>query len=129
MSSSRFRLALLVIPAIVAANLCVAQDTHQRAEQTRSIYQKKYAAKLVPLLSEVLQFRTVQGNTAARDQQQAWVKKIGEDLGFTVRNAGLITEVELPGPENAPVLGLVVHGDVQPVNETEWTFQPFAGTE
>ncbi len=46
-----------------------------------------------------------------------------------MRNAGLVTEVELPGPEGAPVLGLVVHGDVQPVNEAEWTFPPFSGVE
>jgi succinyl-diaminopimelate desuccinylase len=48
---------------------------------------------------------------------------------LTVRHAGLITEVELPAKEDAPVLGLVVHGDVQPVNEAEWTFPPFSGSE
>lgn len=129
MPSSRLRFSLLVIPVVLAANLCFAQETDERAEQARSVYQKKYSPKLVPLLLEVLRFRTVQGNTAARDEQQAWLKKTGESLGFTVRNARLITEVELPGPAKSPVLGLVVHGDVQPVNEAEWTFQPFAGTE
>jgi len=35
----------------------------------------------------------------------------------------------LPGPPGAPVLGLVVHGDVQPVDEKQWTAPPFAGVE
>jgi succinyl-diaminopimelate desuccinylase len=39
----------------------------------------------------------------------------------------LIDEIELPGPPNAPVLGLMVHGDVQPVEADEWFFPPFAG--
>jgi succinyl-diaminopimelate desuccinylase len=52
---------------------------------------------------------------------------VGRSLGFTVRDAGMVTEVELPGPAGAPVLGLVVHGDVQPVEEAAWSFPPFAG--
>ena len=45
----------------------------------------------------------------------------------TYRDAGLIDEIELPGPPNAPVLGLMVHGDVQPVDADAWSFPPFAG--
>src|SRR5512143_868076 len=122
----RFTSILLGLFAVSAA--CLGQ-THERAEQVRRIYREKYSAKLVPLLTEVLRFPTVQGNTAARDRQQMWIESVGTALGFTVRNAGLITEVELPGLANAPVLGLVVHGDGQPVNEAEWTFRPFAGVE
>ena len=123
---SRLRAAavLVFIPFIASA-----QPAHQRAEKIRAVYQQKYQSKLVPLLTEVLRFPTVQGNTAARDQQQAWIARVAPQLGLTVRNAGLVTEVELPGPANAPVLGLVVHGDVQPVNEAEWHFPPFSGVE
>ncbi|HWE23538.1 MAG TPA: M20/M25/M40 family metallo-hydrolase, partial [Myxococcales bacterium] len=42
-------------------------------------------------------------------------------------DAGSITEIELPGPAGAPVLGLMVHGDVQPVDEKAWRIPPFAG--
>jgi succinyl-diaminopimelate desuccinylase len=124
---ARFLAILFSIVAISIATL--AQDVHQRAEQARGVYHKKHSARLVPMLVEVLRFRTVEGNTAARDQQQAWLKTAGEGLGLTVRSNGLVTEVELPGPPNAPVLGLVVHGDVQPVDETEWAFAPFEGVE
>jgi succinyl-diaminopimelate desuccinylase len=119
--------AFLTLLAISAT--CLGQDTHERAEQARKIYKEKYSSKLVPMLTEALRFPTVEGNTDARDRQQKWIQSVGTELGFTVRNAGLITEVELPAAASAPVLGLVVHGDVQPVNEAEWAFPPFAGTE
>jgi predicted dipeptidase len=41
----------------------------------------------------------------------------------------MVTEIELPGPPGAPVLGLVVHGDVQPVDPEAWSLPPFAGVE
>ena len=107
--------------------LCFGQTG--TASQARSIYEQKYSTRLVPLLTQVLRFRTTEGNSSARDQQQKWIEGVGTELGFNVRPAGLVTEVELPGPEGAPVLGLVVHGDVQPVNEAEWSFPPFAGVE
>ena len=89
-------------------------------------YRLKEAPRMGPLLSEVLRFPTVAGNEKARLDQQAWVLKVGKELGFTVREAGKVTEVELPGPVGAPVIGLVVHGDVQPVDD-HWTIPPFAG--
>jgi succinyl-diaminopimelate desuccinylase len=71
-------------------------------------------------------FPTVKDNVEARRQQQAWLLATGTRLGFSVRDAGPITEIELPGPPDAPVLGLIVHGDVQPVSAAEWASPPFA---
>ncbi|HJV22403.1 MAG TPA: Sapep family Mn(2+)-dependent dipeptidase, partial [Holophagaceae bacterium] len=84
------------------------------------------APRMAPLLTQVLRFPTVAGNEQARLDQQAWLLKTGRELGFTVREAGKVTELELPGPTGAPVIGLVVHGDVQPVDD-HWTIPPFAG--
>jgi succinyl-diaminopimelate desuccinylase len=123
----RFCLGLLVVTSLLSVGL--AQGARAQSERVRSIYRQKYSSRLIPLLTEALRFPTFQGNDSARDQQQAWLAKVGAGLGLTVRNAGLMTEVDLPGPENAPVLGLVVHGDVQPVNAAEWTFPPFSGVE
>ncbi|HJW33886.1 MAG TPA: Sapep family Mn(2+)-dependent dipeptidase [Holophagaceae bacterium] len=89
-------------------------------------YRLKEAPRMGPLVSEVLRFPTVAGNEKARLDQQAWVLKVGKDLGFSVCEAGKVTEVELSGPTGAPVIGLVVHGDVQPVDD-QWTIPPFAG--
>jgi succinyl-diaminopimelate desuccinylase len=36
-----------------------------------------------------------------------------------------VTEVELHGPPGSPVLGLLVHGDVQPPGDSGWTTPPF----
>ena len=73
--------------------------------------------RLVPLLTEAVAFPTVAGDTDARQRQQAWLAKTATSMGFVVRDAGLVTEIELPASRSdAPVLGLVVHGDVQPVD-------------
>jgi predicted dipeptidase len=90
-------------------------------------YEKHEAKDLVPMLSEVIRFRTVAGNDEAHAAQKAWLMKTAAGFGFVARDAGKITEIELPGPEGAPVLGLVIHGDVQPVDEEAWTFPPFEG--
>jgi succinyl-diaminopimelate desuccinylase len=96
--------------------------------QVQAQYEKNHAAQLVPMLSEVLQFRTVEHNDEAREAQKAWVIKTAHALGLEARDAGLVAEVELPASTaNAPVLGLMVHGDVQPVDEEAWTFPPFGG--
>src|SRR4051812_23874555 len=99
------RTAQLIV-VLVASIACFAQPT-AHSQKVRRIYEQKYSSKLVPLLTEVLRFPTVEGNTDARDRQQKWIETAGTSLGLTVRNAGLITEVELPGPANSPVLGLV----------------------
>jgi succinyl-diaminopimelate desuccinylase len=83
--------------------------------------------KIEPLLVEVLRFPTVEGNEQARKDQQAWLLRTAASLGLEAREAGPVTEIELPGPRGAPVLGLVVHGDVQPVEENKWSAPPFAG--
>lgn len=82
--------------------------------------------RLVPLLTEVVAFPTVEGDTDARQRQQAWLAKTATSMGFVVRDAGLVTEIELPAARSdAPVLGLVVHGDVQPVDADAWSSAPF----
>src|SRR5215475_8422501 len=73
-------------------------------------YDREQASRMVPMLCEVLRFPTVAGNDKARSDQQAWLTATGEALGFVVRGAGLVTEIDLPGPEGGPVLGLLVHG-------------------
>src|SRR3954468_14158195 len=87
----------------------------------------KESARLEPMLKEVIRFPTVAGNDQARRDQQAWLLRTAATLGLVARDAGPVTEIELPGPAGAPVLGLVVHGDVQPVDEKQWTVPPFAG--
>src|SRR6266850_2380664 len=84
-------------------------------------------SRLEPLLLEAIRFPTVAGDEQARLGQQQWLLRTAASLGLVARDAGPMTEVELKGPPGAPVLGLVVHGDVQPVEPAQWTVPPFAG--
>jgi succinyl-diaminopimelate desuccinylase len=79
------------------------------------------------MLSEVIRFPTVEGNDGARKAQAEWLMRTAEKLGLVARDTGTVMEIELPGPPGAPVLGLIVHGDVQPVDDKQWTVPPFAG--
>jgi predicted dipeptidase len=91
-------------------------------------YQAEGAARMVPLLSELLRFATVQGNAEAHAGQKAWLARTAASLGFGFLDEGLVSRVVLPGPEEgAPRLGLLVHGDVQPVEAEGWSHPPFAG--
>jgi hypothetical protein len=111
------------MPLLAAALLAASSG----AASGHRHYDAHEAVRLVPLLTEVLRFDTVAGHEQAHAAQKAWLLRVGEELGFTVRDAGPVTEVELPGSAGAPVLGLVIHGDVQPVGEKGWSAPPFAG--
>lgn len=91
-------------------------------------YDAHESQQLVPMLSEVIRFPTDQYNPDAHVAQKAWLAKAASDLGFVSHDAGKITEIELPGPEGAPVLGLVIHGDVQPAEPDAWSFSPYSGS-
>lgn len=97
-----------------------AQPVHRR-------FDAHEAARLVPLLQEAVRFPTVAGNEKAQADQKAWLTRTATSLGLTVRDAGPVTEIELPGPTGAPVIGLVIHGDVQPVDAAAWSVPPFDG--
>jgi predicted dipeptidase len=112
----------MIVPLVLASLLGAAQAVQQH-------YDSAHARQLVPLLQEVLHFRTYEYNDEAQAEQKAWVIRTAHTLGLEARDAGRVTEVDLPASDpNAPVLGLVVHGDVQPVDEEAWTFPPFGGT-
>ena len=97
------------------------------AGEARRYYDEHLAKEAVPLLESTIRFPTVRGNTAARDAQQLWLTETARAMGFKTRDAGKFVEVDLVGPAGAPVLGLVVHGDVQPVDAKAWSIPPFEG--
>jgi predicted dipeptidase len=89
-------------------------------------YQKHEAKLLVPMIQQLVAFPTHADNPEAHAEQKAWLMKTANDLGFVARDAGKITEIELPAPSpNAPVLGLLIHGDVVPAEPSEWSFSPW----
>ncbi|HEY8548309.1 MAG TPA: Sapep family Mn(2+)-dependent dipeptidase [Vicinamibacterales bacterium] len=112
----------IVLAVIVAA---AASPLAQTASDLRRVYKTRYANRMETLLCEVVRFQTVAGNAAAHEEQKRWLKQQAEKLGLAFRDAGPVAEVELAGPADAPVLGLLVHGDVQPPGDHGWTFPPF----
>jgi acetylornithine deacetylase/succinyl-diaminopimelate desuccinylase-like protein len=112
---------------MLAAALLLAATAAPDTAALHERFERKEAKRLAPLLSELLRFRTFAGQDEAHAAQKKWLLRKGCDLGFRTRDAGPVTEIELPGPPGAPVLGLAVHGDVQPVDESAWSFPPFAG--
>jgi succinyl-diaminopimelate desuccinylase len=93
-----------------------------------SHYDRVESKQMVPMLSEAIRFETYEGNEKAHANQHTWLIIQAHGLGFTSRGAGKILEIELPATvKDAPVLGLVVHGDVQPVDAKAWSFPPFSG--
>jgi predicted dipeptidase len=90
-------------------------------------YEKHESKHLVPMLAEVIRFPTHEYEPDAHVAQKAWLMNVAKEMGFVARDAGKITEIELPGPTGAPVLGLVIHGDVQPAEADAWSFPPFEG--
>jgi predicted dipeptidase len=109
------------------ALLLLAATLQTRVADVTKVYEHDYAARLVPMLREVLRFPTTQFDAEGHAAQKEWLAKTAHDLGLTYRDTGLIDEIELPGPDGAPVLGLMVHGDVQPVDADAWSHSPFAG--
>ena len=102
------------------ALLLAAAAAHER-------YDSVHATRAAELLAQAVRFATVAGNDSAQAAQKEWLLRTAAALGLAARDAGMVTEIELPGPPGAPVLGLMVHGDVQPVDEKAWTVPPFAG--
>ena len=90
-------------------------------------YEAHESAHLVPMLAEVIRFQTHEHDAEAHVAQKAWLGQVAKDMGFVFRDAGKVTEIELPGPANGPVLGLVIHGDVQLADAEAWSFPPFEG--
>jgi succinyl-diaminopimelate desuccinylase len=88
-------------------------------------YQAHESRRLEPMLMEVLGFATYAGNEQAHAAQKQWLVETGAALGFAVRDTGPMVEIDLPGPQGAEVLGLVVHGDVVEVDAARWSFPPF----
>jgi len=114
----------LAIAFVLALTACTGP---RGGDEARRFYDDHLAQRTVPLLTEAIRFPTVKGNIAARDAQQAWLMKTAAEMGLGARDAGKVVEIELPGPAGAPVLGLVVHGDVQPAEPEAWSIPPFEG--
>ena len=122
--SRRMPLLVLALPFLA----CADSDPAWLGLESAAVHERYDSVesdRLVPLLQQVVRFPTFAGNAQAVEDQKSWLIDIAATLGFETRDADTVFEIELPGPEGAPVLGLVVHGDVVPVEPDAWSFSPF----
>jgi predicted dipeptidase len=117
--------ALAATSVLLTAGAAAAPGRDARA--VHRLFDRQQSRQLLPLLQQVLRFETVAGNDRAHAEQTRWLRQTAEAQGFAARDAGPVTEIDLPGPPGGPVLGLIVHGDVQPVEPAAWKHPPFDG--
>jgi len=108
---------ILLAFSVLAAG---AGGVHERYDAVES-------SRAPKLLAEAIRFPTFEDNPKMHAAQREWLLRTAASLGLEGREAGLVTEIDLPGPPGAPVLGLMVHGDVQPVQEKSWKVPPWTG--
>lgn len=90
----------------------------------------RYGAWIVKGLQEMVAFRTYaeegRENWDAPEfvRQREWLRQKAEDLGLVFKSYdGRVDEITLPGP--APILAVLTHGDVQDVQNQQWSSPPW----
>jgi dipeptidase D len=90
----------------------------------------RYGARIVRDLQQMVPFQTfVQEGKTNWDapelvRQREWLRRRTEELGLTFKSYdGRVEEITLPGP--APILAVLTHGDVQDVQNQQWSSPPW----
>jgi len=107
--------------AVLVSTLAIAQ-THPSG--LVKAYRKDWAPRLHPCSARFCVSRRSQGNGQAFLDQKIWLTRMAKGLGLRPGCRQSDGDRASSG-QGAPVLGLVVHGDVQPVDNTD--FPPFQG--
>ena len=114
--------AALVAPAARAAPSAVAVAT---AEHARAAY----AGKVIDALAAMVRFNTVADPKVPVERNPAhlgfkkFLKEEAARLGFDSTDAGYVVVIGLG--KGAERVGVITHGDVQPVDPSKWRQSPF----
>ena len=104
-------------------------DISPTAKQTAEYAVQTYQESMVASLTELVKYNTlaVDGVSANNNPEhiafKAELKKQAEDLGFDYTDDGYVVVIGLG--ESKERLGIITHGDVQPVNPKKWQKSPF----
>jgi len=118
-------IALLTFIALPVFSANVSLTAKQTAEYAAKTYQKPMVASL----AELVKYNTLAiDGISANDNPEhiafkAELKKQALELGFDYTDDGYVIVIGLG--ENEERLGIITHGDVQPVNPKKWTKSPF----
>lgn len=99
----------------------------------------RYGARIVRDLQQMVPFQTFvrEGQTNWDNpefvRQREWLRRRTEELGLTFKSYdGRVEEVTLPGASSSqagpgPILAVLTHGDVQDVQNQQWSSPPWEG--
>src|SRR5438874_9778434 len=92
-------------PSSVSARL---DDQRERREGRQAIHARRIETAR-PDAERSAAFRDIRRQRRSASRSKAWLLKTAKELGFVARDAGKVTEIELPASTpNAPILGLIV---------------------
>lgn len=117
--------------------VAVAPENAPLARELVRLYTvARYGEAMVRDLSALISFPTVSagedsppGTGPAFEEQRAFLSRRAAELGLQFDSVdGRMEEVTLPGLEPAaPVVGVLTHGDVVPVEGQDWSLPPWEG--
>jgi predicted dipeptidase len=120
------------VEALVAERPVPAAEADLASCLLRRYTVARYGRRIVSDLQEMIAFRTFaeegKQNWDAPEflRQREWLRRKAEFLGLAFKSYdGRVEEITLPGP--APVLAVLTHGDVQDVQNQQWSSPPWEG--
>jgi predicted dipeptidase len=119
------------VEALVAGQPVPAADAAIASCLLRAYTVSRYGGRIVSDLQEMVAFRTFaeegKENWGLPEflRQREWLQGRAEALGLTFKSYdGRVEEITLPGGP-APILGVLTHGDVQDVQNQQWSSPPW----
>lgn len=122
------KLAVLSFSFLTCIN-SYATQVSQVAEQTANYAAKTYQADMVNSLKELIKHNTVAHDNLPSDQNPAHIafkaelKKQAQSLGLDFTDDGYVVVIGLGQQKER--IGIITHGDIQPVNPDKWQKSPF----
>lgn len=123
------RLITTSVFSLSLVNLSFANDISNTAQQTAQYAVKTYSQAMVNSLRELVKHNTVAVDGIAATDNPAHIafkneiKKQAESLGLDFKDDGYIVVVGLGDSKER--VGIITHGDIQPVNPSKWAQSPF----
>lgn len=122
-------LAVLSIASLAAASAAADESPSVVAQQTAHYAATKYQHAIVNTLSKMVSFNTVANPAIAFDKNpehlgfKKYLKSEAARLGFDFADHGYVVVIGYGKSEER--VGMITHGDVQPVDASKWKQSPF----
>ncbi len=127
------RAAMLFLGVAHAAVAAPPPNPSPRSVETAAYAKATYGDRSIATLGEMVAFRTVarEGVPAADNPEvkklSAYLAAKAKELGFDFADRGGVVLIGVGKRDAIPAdrIGLIVHGDVQPVDPSKWAKDPF----